>query len=87
MWRSYRKQTWHRQTPPARCHHHPHDCTSHSKHNCVVAGSCFQHACAVSLTLDHVWLPQLIQYAKHVGIKTINLVRRQEQVQQLEALG
>lgn len=30
---------------------------------------------------------QLIQYAKHVGIKTINLVRRQEQVQQLKDLG
>jgi hypothetical protein len=30
---------------------------------------------------------QLIQYAKHKGIKTINIVRRQEQVQQLKDLG
>jgi NADPH:quinone reductase-like Zn-dependent oxidoreductase len=30
---------------------------------------------------------QLIQYAKHKGIKTINVVRRQEQVQQLKDLG
>lgn len=29
----------------------------------------------------------LIQYAKHVGIKTINIVRRAEQVQQLKDLG
>lgn len=30
---------------------------------------------------------QLIQYAKHVGVKTINIVRRAEQVQQLKDLG
>ena len=30
---------------------------------------------------------QLIQYCKHKGIKTINVVRRQEQVQELKDLG
>ena len=30
---------------------------------------------------------QLIQYARHVGVKTINVVRREEQVQQLKELG
>lgn len=29
----------------------------------------------------------LIQYAKHIGIKTINIVRRQEQIQELKDLG
>ena len=36
---------------------------------------------------DGCWLSQLIQYAKHVGVKTINIVRRQEQGQQLKDLG
>ena len=36
---------------------------------------------------DDCWLPQLIQYAKHIGVRTINIVRRQEQVQQLKDLG
>jgi NADPH:quinone reductase-like Zn-dependent oxidoreductase len=30
---------------------------------------------------------QLIQYCKHKGIKTINVVRRQEQIEELKALG
>jgi hypothetical protein len=30
---------------------------------------------------------QVIQYAKHHGIKTINLVRRQEQIKELKDLG
>jgi hypothetical protein len=30
---------------------------------------------------------QLIQYCKHKGIRTINVVRRQEQVQELKDLG
>ena len=39
------------------------------------------------LTTMPVCLPQLVQYARHIGIKTINLVRRQEQLQQLKDLG
>jgi hypothetical protein len=30
---------------------------------------------------------QLIQYCKHKGIRTINVVRRQEQIEELKALG
>ncbi len=29
----------------------------------------------------------LVQYAKHVGIRTISIVRRSEQVDELKALG
>ena len=30
---------------------------------------------------------QLVQYAKHVGVKTINVVRRSEHIQELKDLG
>ena len=49
---------------------------------------CCNQCCMSNITdADACWLPQLIQYAKHKGIKTINIVRRQEQVQQLKDLG
>jgi hypothetical protein len=31
--------------------------------------------------------PQIIQYAKHKGIKTINVVRRDEHIQELKDVG
>lgn len=30
---------------------------------------------------------QLVQYAKHIGIRTINVVRRDEHIEELKALG
>jgi uncharacterized membrane protein len=53
----------------------------------VATESCIWRARTVSADTHGCWLLQLIQYAKHKGIKTINLVRRQEQVQQLKDLG
>ena len=59
----------------------------HGCHGCTAAEMYCEHKPAVVTESDCCWLLQLIQYAKHAGIKTINIVRRQEQVQQLKDLG
>ena len=38
-------------------------------------------------SLSQVLGRQLVQYCKHVGIRTINVVRRASQVDELKALG
>lgn len=48
---------------------------------------CAGHTCANPRGLRYVVSVQVIQYAKHTGIKTINIVRRKEQVQELKDIG
>jgi hypothetical protein len=62
------------------------DCQQY-RHSCSQACTTFCGLHASKARLRCHCQPQLIQYAKHKGIKTINLVRRQEQVQQLKDLG
>ena len=40
-----------------------------------------------SLCAAQVLGRQLVQYAKHIGIRTINVVRRDEHIEELKALG
>ena len=41
----------------------------------------------MSLSCAQVLARQIIQYAKHIGIHTVNVVRRDEQIEELKALG
>lgn len=43
--------------------------------------------CLIPLCLVQVLGRQLVQYAKHIGIRTVNIVRRDEHVEELKALG
>ena len=40
-----------------------------------------------NLSWAQVLARQIIQYAKHIGIRTVNVVRRDEQIEELKALG
>ena len=63
-------------------------CPEHTEHRSAAAGIWRRHCWHVKglLTPLHVSL-QVIQFARHHGFKTINLVRRREQVQEIKDAG
>ena len=63
---------------------------SHCNPSSAAALCCHCQATAVTVSSPcspQVLGRQLVQYAKHIGIRTINVVRRDEHIEELKALG